>query len=46
MVYDNDAEMLNVVGKIEDNSFIQEQFKKSTLLQKRVKAIQKKWKLN
>lgn len=45
MVYDNEEEMVNVLGKIEDNSFINEQRKNLEMLKKNINSITKKWKL-
>ena len=45
MVYDNEKEMLKVIGKLEDNNFIQEQFAQFDQLKKRVNLLIKKWKL-
>ncbi|MEO8772305.1 MAG: DUF4954 family protein [Ferruginibacter sp.] len=45
MVYENNKEMLNVIGKIEDNGFIQDQMKQFDGLKKKVKALTKKWAL-
>ncbi|MEO7523700.1 MAG: DUF4954 family protein [Ferruginibacter sp.] len=45
MVYENNKEMLNVVGKLEDNSFIQDQMKQFDLLKKKVNTLSKKWAL-
>jgi predicted RNA-binding protein with EMAP domain len=45
MVYENNKEMLNVIGKLEDNGFIQEQMKQLDVLKKKVKSIAKKWAL-
>ncbi|MEO8720339.1 MAG: DUF4954 family protein [Ginsengibacter sp.] len=42
MIYENQAEMNAVVGKIEDNSFIQDQFKELEKFKKTVKALVKK----
>lgn len=46
MVYDNNAEMEKVVGKLENNSFIQQQYEELELAKKQVKAVLKKLKLN
>ncbi|MFT3908578.1 MAG: DUF4954 family protein [Ferruginibacter sp.] len=43
MVYDNNKEMLSVIGKLEDNSFIQDQMKQLDALKKKVKTLTKKW---
>ena len=45
MVYDNEVEMLNVLGKIEDNSFINEQSNNLEMLKKNIHSISRKWKL-
>ncbi|MEO6670521.1 MAG: DUF4954 family protein [Ferruginibacter sp.] len=45
MVYENNKEMLNVIGKLEDNGFIQDQMKQMDGLKKKVKALVKKWAL-
>jgi hypothetical protein len=45
MVYDNEVEMLNVLGKIEDNSFINEQSNNLEMLKKNINSISRKWKL-
>ena len=45
MVYENNREMLNVIGKLEDNSFIQDQMRQFDVLKKKVKALTKKWTL-
>lgn len=45
MVYENNKEMLNVIGKLEDNGFIQDQMKQLDGLKKKVKALIKKWAL-
>ncbi|HPH83882.1 MAG TPA: DUF4954 family protein [Ferruginibacter sp.] len=45
MVYENNEEMIKVIGRLEDNSFIQEQMKKSDLFKKEVRSLIKKWKL-
>ncbi len=42
MVYDNDAEMINVLGNFKDNSFINDQKKKLKVFVKTVNDIQKK----
>ena len=43
MVYDNKDEMNSVMGKIEDNHFIQEQFKQLDIFKKTVKGLMKKF---
>lgn len=45
MVYDNEEEMVNVLGKIEDNSFINEQRNNLEMLKKNINSISRKWKL-
>ena len=45
MVYNNEAEMVNVLGKIEDNSFINEQRTNVDALKKNINTITRKWKL-
>ncbi|MEI2750456.1 MAG: DUF4954 family protein [Ferruginibacter sp.] len=45
MVYENMAEMEQVIGKLENNSFIQDQMKELDQLKKTVNALIKKWKL-
>ena len=45
MVYSNGKEMNQVVGRIEDNSFIQEQMGQLEELKKQVKAVKRKLKL-
>jgi hypothetical protein len=45
MVYNNEAEMVNVLGKIEDNSFINEQRTNVDALKKNINSISRKWKL-
>lgn len=44
MVYDNMDEMNKVVGRLEDNSFIQQQVKELDELKKQVKAVTRKMK--
>ncbi len=39
MVYANDAEMNQVVGRLEDNSFIQQQYKSLDSLKKQVRSV-------
>ena len=43
MVYENKDEMNAVVGKIEDNQFIQDQFKELENFKKTVKELMKKF---
>lgn len=45
MVYDTNEEMNKVMGRLEDNSFIQEQLAELDALKKQVKAVIKKLKL-
>ncbi len=45
MVYENDEEMQKVIGRLEDNGFIQDQMKELDLLKKKVQVLIKKWKL-
>lgn len=45
MVYENMAEMEQVIGKLENNSFIQDQMKELDQLKKTVNGLIKKWKL-
>ncbi len=45
MVYENNAEMLNVIGKIEDNGFIIEQRASFELLTKNITGLIRRWKL-
>lgn len=45
MVYDNDEEMDNVIGKFENNSFIKQQKTELALYKKRVNAVKKKFSL-
>ncbi|MBA2249530.1 MAG: DUF4954 family protein [Chitinophagaceae bacterium] len=45
MVYDTTKEMNNVLGKLEDNSFIQQQLGILDVYKKQVKVIMKKWAL-
>ncbi len=45
MVYNNDEEMVNVLGKIEDNSFINEQRTNVDTLKRNINSICRKWKL-
>ena len=43
MVYENNEEMIKVLGKLEDNGFIQDQMAQFDMLKKKVKALGKKW---
>lgn len=45
MTYDNESEMVNVIGKIEDNTFITDQEKEFKLFKKDVTSLIKKWNL-
>ena len=42
MIYDTNEEMMQVIGRIEDNSFVQDQFAEFDSLKKSVKAVIKK----
>jgi len=44
MVYDTTEEMDNVLGRLEDNSFIQQQLADLELMKKQVKAVARKLK--
>ncbi len=46
MVYENQAEMDQVIGKLDDNSFIKNQEKVFQEYQEVVNNIIEKWKLN
>jgi hypothetical protein len=43
MVYENKGEMDSVMGKIEDNQFIQDQLKELDVFKKTVKSLEKKF---
>lgn len=43
MMYDNQEEMDQVIGKLEDNSFIQEQMGALDKLKKDIRALKRKW---
>lgn len=43
MMYDNQEEMNNVLGRFEDNSFIQEETARLDATKKTVKSLMKKW---
>lgn len=43
MVYENNEEMIKVLGKLEDNGFIQDQMAQFDTLRKKVKSLGKKW---
>lgn len=43
MIYENQKEMIEVLGKIEENSFINEQLKSFEKLKKETKTIIRKW---
>jgi hypothetical protein len=45
MTYDNESEMVNVIGKIEDNTFIADQEKEFKLFKKDVTSLIKNWNL-
>ncbi len=45
MVYENNNEMIKVLGKLEDNGFIQDQLAQLDALKKKVKSLVKKWSL-
>ena len=45
MVYETNEEMNNVIGSLEDNSFIQGQLELLDQMKKEVKQIIKKWTL-
>ena len=45
MIYENNEEMINVIGRLEDNSFIQEQMGELEKLKKKAKVLMKKWAL-
>ncbi|MBU3714637.1 MAG: DUF4954 family protein, partial [Ferruginibacter sp.] len=45
MVYDNNKEMLEVIGKIEDNSFISKEQSDFEILKKNTEKLIRKWKL-
>jgi hypothetical protein len=45
MVYDTNEEMNTVIGKLEDNSFIQQQLGELDEIKKQVKAVTRKLKL-
>ena len=45
MIYDTNEEMNKVIGRLEDNSFIQQQLKELDEMKKQVKAAVKKLKL-
>jgi len=45
MVYENKAEMENVIGKLEDNGFIKEQIMAFETLKKNTNTLIRKWKL-
>ena len=45
MVYENNEEMNNVIGKLEDNQFIKEQIAEMATYKKQTLALVKKWKL-
>ncbi len=45
MIYENNEEMINVIGRLEDNGFIQDQLAQLNRLRKQVKSLLKKWAL-
>ena len=45
MMYDNQEEMDQVIGKLEDNSFIQEQMGAMDKLAKEIRSLKRKWRL-
>jgi hypothetical protein len=45
MVYDNKVEMDSVMGRLEDNQFIQDKLKELDIYKKNIKGIIKKMKL-
>jgi hypothetical protein len=45
MMYDNDTEMNNVIGNLEENSFIKEQNELLAEYKKNCKKLIKKWNL-
>ncbi|MBI3883167.1 MAG: hypothetical protein HY305_02860 [Sphingobacteriales bacterium] len=45
MAYDNNEEMNNVIGRLEDNSFIQQEHANLDLFKKEVKSVIRKLKL-
>ena len=45
MVYETNEEMNNVIGSLEDNSFIQGQLELLDQMKKEVKQVIKKWTL-
>jgi len=45
MVYDNNEEMNKVIGRLEDNSFIQQEFGMLDEMKKQVKSVVRKYKL-
>ena len=45
MVYETNVEMNNVIGSLEDNSFIQGQLELLDQMKKEVKQVIKKWTL-
>ena len=44
MVYENEEEMKNVIGKLEDNSFITDQFASLDEVTKKTKTLMRKLK--
>jgi NDP-sugar pyrophosphorylase family protein len=45
MIYETNEEMNKVVGRLEDNTFIQQQAAELDTMKKQIKAFSKKWKL-
>ena len=45
MVYETNEEMNKVIGKLEDNTFIQQQLAELELMKKQVKSANRKYKL-
>jgi hypothetical protein len=45
MVYSNSKEMNQIVGRLEDNSFIQEQMRQLEEFKKQIKGVKRKLKL-
>jgi hypothetical protein len=45
MMYENDEEMNQVIGKLDDNSFIKEQKAAFVIWEKKINTLIKKWKI-
>jgi hypothetical protein len=45
MMYENDEEMNQVIGKLDDNSFINEQKTAFVIWEKKINTLIKKWKI-